>query len=241
MRLGLLVVAASLGQVSAQNDGSGEDLMDCHTIRGDIHVEQYSLQTCNQTGSWLEEGGTTCFFGTDSYSGAFHEYAGCGQQINCREKYDAALARGLVNSETSRFCIENILDFPPIETPTYAPGSGTPVGSGYMSDAITVTLCCEAISEANKHDQTNVWGATNVNGIQVRDIQHFIDANGTITLTNDQVAAVATEEEEDDDDDTVVIVLASVGGALVLGSVAYIIKKKVYDGKASFTPLEFLL
>ena len=48
-------------------------------------------------------------------------------------------------------------------------------------------------------------------------------------------------EEEEDVYKTTTIVLGSVCGALLLGGAAYIIKKRVYDGKASFMPLEFLL
>lgn len=234
MRLGLLVVAASLRQVSAQA-GSGANLMGCHTISGNIETESYTLKTCNQTGSWNETGATTCFIGKDSYGGATREYAGCGQEIDCRGMYDTALAKGLITSDNITFCIENFSGYSPVETPTYSPGSG---GSGMVDIPVTVTMCCQAITDQNYHQASNEWGAvSDGNG---RDIDEIIDRDTTVTLTNDQVAAVATEEEEDDDE-TIAIALGSVGGVLFLGSVAYIIKKKVYDKDASFMPLEFLL
>ena len=64
MRLSLLVVAASFKQVSAQ---SGSSLTNCHSIYGNVATTNYTLNSCNQTGSWLETGATTCYFGYDNF------------------------------------------------------------------------------------------------------------------------------------------------------------------------------
>ena len=187
MRLSLLVVAASLKQVSAQDDGSGEDVMKCHKLHnviGDTPAEPYD--TCTQTGSWLEGDATTCFFGYDD-SALMGEYAGCGQEINCREKYNNALARGHVDNNTTTFCIRNISGVTPIDySMGHETGSGAAPGSGAGSGMLPgsgenpygtvpdVHLCCMAITTATAHNDGNLWG--DVQGeIGVREISNIIE------------------------------------------------------------------